>query len=126
MIYWQEPPPYVQFMTEAEDLGRFGFVAGVCTRMRLVEADPVAASAVGDDFQRRAIVARVWGPMVQQALQNGADQERRDFRVLADIPDTLPADEARRRAGHLEDYLVDRCGWILRTYPEAVSLPPEG
>lgn len=125
MIPFQEPPPYVQYMSEAENLGRMGYAAGVCIRFRLLAGDEASVTAAGDEFQRRAVIARTWGPLVEQAITNGAAQERREFAFIADIPDNLPEAEAARRRLALEDFLVERCGWVLRHFPDVVSLPPD-
>lgn len=118
MIDWQEPPPYVQFMTEAEAIGRASYLGGVCTAFGLVASSEADVEALVDDFLRRAIIAKVEGPMLAQAITDGSDREEAAVKVIMDLgPDDGSATRQRREA-QLVEYFGNGCADLTIDYPD--------
>lgn len=125
MIVWQDPPPYVQYMAEAEEIGRMSYAAGICAGAGIIVADQKSVEEVANAFQRRAVIARVWGPVVESAVLQGIEAEKADFLIISEIPDGLSAEQEAARVDDVIDYLTDRCGRVVRDYPEVGQLAPE-
>lgn len=125
MIAWQEPPPYVDYVVEAERLGRASTAAGICKAAGIVEIDLAAGEAEANAFQRRAVIARTWGPVVEAAFHRGMEIEREEFRLMSSIPEGLPASEHGERVDDLVEYLADRCGQLVADYPSMARFPAE-
>lgn len=120
-MIWQEPPPFVQYMAEAEAVGRMTFAAGMCSASGVLATDERAVVTAVDAFQRRAVIARVWGPVVEQAYRDGIATERAEFALMNDVAESLSERDRDARVQDLTDYLVDRCGGLLRDFPDVVA-----
>ena len=123
MIAWQDPPPYVQFMEEAREMGELSYAYGVCGALQVIEIDPAraqrAAEAAGDDLARRAIAAGALTELMLAAQNDGSDQAKADFRfMLAEPPANETEAQAILRENAIEDFLVDRCSRALRLFRE--------
>ena len=123
MIAWQEPPPYVQFLSEAEAMGRAAHDAGVCAGMGIIVTTEARVQATGDEFIRRAVIARIDGRMLRQAIRRGSDAAEQEWEFMTDIPADLPAAQKATREQLLVEFAGDRCGGIVADYPGMADLP---
>lgn len=121
MIDWQEPPPFLQYMEEAETLGRMNYMAGFCESIGIVTVDRPALQELSADFDRRAIMDKTDGPVVVNAFREGADREKYAIETMMDFG---PADgpQYQRRYDQAVEYLGDACGDLVIDYPSVFSL----
>lgn len=125
MIVWQDPPPYVQYMAEAEALGRASYLGGVCSGLGIIEGDGDKVAELADDFVRRAVMARTDVPMVESAIQQGIERERAAVELLLDFGPDDGSERRQRREDQAAEYFGARCADLTLNYPSAFSLPSD-
>lgn len=119
MIIWQEPPPYVQYMQEAEALGRASYLAGVCTRFGVITADQDAMQEMVVDLYRRATIDRAEGPQLVEAVQSGSDRERAAVELMLDLGADDGSERRRQREARAGEYFGTGCADLTIKYPAA-------
>lgn len=117
-----QDPPYTQFYAEAERLGRASYFAGVCAEAELIRVTEDQVAREAEAFQRRAVVAGAWGPMVESAFHKGAAAAIAEVDIMTADLDALPEPDLQRRIVEIEDFLVDRCLQVIRTIPGAAPI----
>lgn len=125
MIVWQDPPPYVQYMAEAEALGRAVYLGGFCTGLGIVVSDPVAMQDLADDFMRRSVIARTDGPVVDEAFRQGIERERTAVDLMMDFGPDDGSERRQRREDQASDYIGNGCAELTIDYPSAFSIAPD-
>ncbi len=121
MIDWQEPPPFLQYMEEAEKIGGMGYTAGICAGMGIITIDQPAMLEIADDFERRAILAKTDGPMLEAAFKAGDDRARANIETMLNVgEEASPGHE--RRVDQAVEYLGDACGDLVIDYPAVFQL----
>ncbi|KQW79743.1 hypothetical protein [Brevundimonas sp. Root1279] len=121
----QSAPPYLQFMEEAEALGRAAYLGGVCAGMGIVETDEGALQDLADDFIRRATIARTDGPVLDGALQSGIQREKEAVALMMDLGPDDGSARRRQREDQAAEYFGKGCADLTLDYPEAFKLPAE-
>lgn len=114
-----QDPPITDWMQEAERLGRVSYNAGACAAFGMVDVTKEQVEREGNAFQRRAIVARTWSPVLLDAVSTGSDQAAAELEVMTAGFDDMPEAELQKRVVEIEDYLVDRCAEVVRVIPGA-------
>lgn len=123
MIAWQDPPPYIQFMEEAETISRVGVSAAACGAFGFVFHEEQLRLLV-QDFERRAIIAGADGPMLNASTTQAIETEGRRWRTMADLGDPNGPDRERREQQAV-DFAAERCAEVLVDYPNLLSSAPE-
>lgn len=96
MIDLQEPPPYVQFIAEGKRLIGAAVLTGFCPAYGYA-VDETALNAEIDRFSRRALAARVTGPVMDGALEDAgaeASHTASTFYALRQDPETAAEGDA--------------------------------
>lgn len=119
-----EPPPFLQFIEEAEALGRASYMGGICSALKIVESDAASVTALVDDFRRRAIMAKTDGPIVEDALTRGVEREKAASAVMIDFGPDDGSERRRRREDQAADYFGTACADLTINYPEAFKIVP--
>ena len=117
-----DPPPFLDYIEEAEALGRAGYMAGACVSLGIIEADGDALDELEQDFRRRAVLARTDGPIIEAAIQRGIERERAASTMMFDLgPDDGSARRLRREAQAVE-YFGAGCADLALDYPSAFRM----
>lgn len=125
MIAWQEPPPYIQYLSEAEQLGRMAVSAGHCAGMDVIESSSGQVEEVTDDFLRRAIIARVDVAMIHAAMNRGITAAEDEWKFMFDLPAGLTQSQRTAREERLVDFVGERCASVVIDYPAVGALREE-
>lgn len=120
-----DPPPFIQYLEEAEALGRATFLAGVCEGLGVIKIDRDAVTVMLDAFEDRAIAAKTSGGLLVSAMDRGGAMEKEAHERLLDLGPKDDAQARRARAARLTEYFGDACGDLTVDYPEAFTLPAE-
>lgn len=121
-----EPPPYLQYMEEAEALGRATYLGGVCAGMGIIEGDAVALQELVLDLHRRATIDKADGPMLSMALKRGQDREKEAVKLMMDVGPDDGSERRERREAQAVEYFGDGCARLTIDYPSAFTMPDEG
>lgn len=121
----QSAPPYLQFMEEAEALGRASYMGGFCKGMGIVTSDQAAFQDIADDFIRRATIAQVDGPVLRAAIDAGIQRERQAIELMADLGPDDGSERRRRREDQAADYFGKGCADLTINYPSAFQMVDE-
>lgn len=119
----QDPPPYVQFAAEAEALGRLSFLGGFCIGTKILEGDPADIEALAEDFDRRATLAGVNGPLMVEAINRGIDREEAAIDLILDMGPEDGSEQRQRREAQMVEYVGNGCGDLVVDYPDVFSIP---
>lgn len=122
MIVWQEPPPFIQYMEEAETLGRASYLAGVCTGMNMISTDQPALQEMLGDFERRSVMARTDGPVLNNSFQAGVDRERAAVALMLDLGPDDGSEGRQRREDQAAEYIGNGCAELTLDYPEVFAI----
>jgi hypothetical protein len=122
MIDLQEPPPFIQYVQEAEALGRASYLGGVCVGLGVLADDQAALADALDDFQRRAVLARTDGPVVSAAFQQGIEREKSAVALMGDLGPADGSPRRQRREAQVIDYFVTGCSDLVLDYPDVFRL----
>lgn len=121
----QSAPPYIQFMEEAEALGRASYMGGFCKGMGIVTSNQAAFQDIADDFIRRATIANVDGPVLRSTIDSGIDRERQAIELMADLGPDDGSERRRRREDQAADYFGKGCADLTINYPSAFQMVDE-
>lgn len=125
MIVWQEPPAFIEYVGEAEKIGRMTYVAGVCAGMGLVSVDQPGFVEITEDFKRRSILAKTDGPILDGAFQVGVDREKANVETMLNVGEEGSPGYARRRAQAVE-YFGNACSDLVIDYPAVFEMAADG
>lgn len=120
-----EPPPHLQYMEEAEALGRATYLGGVCAGMGIIQGDAAALQELVLDLHWRATIDKAEGPMLSMALQRGTEREREAVKLMMDVGPDDGSERRQRREAQAVEYFGDGCAELTLDYPAAFKLPPE-
>lgn len=115
------PPPYLQYMEEAEALGRASYLGGVCTGLGMVETHQDELAELVQDFWRRAIIDRTDSPMLAEAISRGTEREKAAIQTLLDLGPDDGSDRRQRREDQAADYIGKGCADLTLDYPAAFT-----
>lgn len=118
----QDPPPFIQYIEEAEALGRMSYLGGVCVGLGILTGDEDKVAAIAEDFWRRATIARTEGPLLSEAIERGSDREKAASDLMGDLGADDGSDQRRRRELQAIEYFGDGCADLVINYPEAFAL----
>lgn len=116
------PPPYLQFMEEAEALGRMSYLGGVCAGMGIVQAERDDVVELLNDFERRAILAGTDGPVVAGAVNAGIEREKKAVETIMDLGPDDGSARRKRREDQASGYLGNGCAELTINYPTVFKL----
>lgn len=125
MIDLQEPPPFIQYIEEAEALGRASYLSSVCVGIGVLADDRGALTDALDDFQRRTVLAQTDGPVVNAAFQRGIDREKQAVELMSDLGPADGSPRRRRREEQAIEYFAVGCSDLVLDYPDVFRLAPE-
>jgi hypothetical protein len=125
MIDLQEPPPFIQYVQEAEALGRASYLSGVCVGLGVLADDQRALADALDEFQRRAVIARTDGPLVDSAFQQGVEREKAAVALMADLGPADGSPRRQRQEAQATEYFVTGCSDLVLDYPSVFRLVPD-
>lgn len=117
------PPPFLDYIEEASELGRASVMAGACSAMEIVEVDRAKLTELLEDFDRRAIIDRANGPVLNQALRTGAEREKQNLKTMMDLGADDGSERRLRREEQLTEYLGNGCADLAINYPAVFKLP---
>lgn len=121
-----EPPPYLQYMEEAEGLGRATYLGGICAGMGVIQGNPVQLQELVLDLHRRATMDKAEGPLLSAALARGSEREKEAVNLMMNVgPDDGSAQRQRREAQAVE-YFGDGCARLTIDYPSAFTMSDAG
>lgn len=113
--------PYLQFMEEAEALGRASYLGGMCTGLGLVASEQDDVVELLDDLERRTILAGADGPIISGAVSAGIDREKRAVDTMMDLgPDDGSERRQRREAQAVENF-GKGCANLTINYPSVFT-----
>lgn len=121
----QTAPPHLQFMEEAEALGRATYLGGACAGMGVVEGDPVALQELVLDLHRRAMIAKTDGPLLSMALQRGQEREEQAVALMTDLGPDDGSERRRLREERAYEYFGNGCADLTLDYPSAFTMSDE-
>lgn len=116
------PPPYLQFMEEAEALGRASYLGGVCTGLGMVASEKDDVVELLNDLERRAILAGTDGPVISGAVMAGIDREKRAVDTIMDLGPDDGSERRQRREAQAVEYLGNGCADLTINYPSVFKL----
>lgn len=125
MIVWQDPPPYIQYIEEAEALGRAAYLGGACAGLGVLIRDQEAVADAIDDFSRRTVLAGTDGPLVDAAFQSGIDREKAAVALMLDLGPDDGSARRQRREEQVTEYFVNGCSDLVINYPGVFRLAPD-
>lgn len=104
-----EPPPFIQYLEEAEALGRATYLAGACAGLGIIEFDRQAVEDLVDDFERRSIIAKTNGGLLNSAIERGIAVEKEAVARMTDLGPDDGSERRRRREAQAVEYFGDGC-----------------
>lgn len=122
LLALQDPPPFVQYLEEAEALGRMSYMGGLCVGLGIVTGDEGKVDAAFEDFWRRATIAKTEGRLLGDAIQRGIDREKAASDLMSDLGPDDGSEQRRRRELQAIEYFGDGCGDLVINYPETFAL----
>lgn len=119
MITWQEPPPQVQIIAEADQIGRLAGASRVCSNLGYeTRADQVRTEAVA--FVRRVMAAGISEDDATSIFLAGAEREVQVLTAVSVRPDGQPAAITEEGARTYAEFLAQRCASASRAFPNAI------
>jgi hypothetical protein len=120
MIVWQDPPPYVQYLAEAEALGRLSLASGACSALNY-ETDVQRGIAETEAYVRRAAIDRVGSDFASQTFEAAVERETAEWQMMtAEGPDDTE-EEADARMVDGAAFVVSRCALSAEEYPSVIK-----
>lgn len=120
MIAWQDPPPYVQYMAEAEALSRMAFASGACGRIGYVVVDR-EGQAEFDRFIRRAVTDGISVADAQSLLGAAGSSLSNDLAYMSTYPAGISEAETEERDRDFALFLATQCVQSSRRYPNVIQ-----
>lgn len=120
MIAWQDPPPHVQYMAEAEQLARMTFATFICMVIGY-GTDLEAGQEEVHAFNQRAMIDGISGAEAAEMYLEATAKESKNFERFVLQADWSSAADDPVALKDAAQFLATRCSQASERYPAVVQ-----